>query len=137
MRLIEQIIDHAVTPHNLGQITTTIIPHVISVPNPPRSSTLGTQPSIPILLVPSSVEGKPPARPMLSDTRIVPSQGKTSNIEPSTIYVPPTHSNVVNPPSSLGHPLGAQPVTVQSSGGYGYQIPVGNHPPNPTGMPYA
>ena len=74
---------------------------------------------------------------MLSGTGIVPSQGQTSNIEPSIVYVPPTHTNVVNPPSSLGQPLGAQPVTVQTFGGYGYQIPIGNHPPNPTGMPYA
>ena len=46
---------------------------------------------------------------------------------------------MVNPPSSSGQPLGAQPVTIQSSGGNGYQIPVGSidHPPNPTGMPYA
>ena len=75
---------------------------------------------------------------MLFDTRIVTSQGHTSNIEPSTVYVPPTHSNVVNPPSNSGQPSGASPVTIQSSGGYGYQIPIGNinHPPNPTGTPY-
>ena len=81
--------------------------------------------------------GKPLARPTLSSTGIVPIQGKTSNIEPYIVYVPPTHTNVVNPASSSGHPLGAQPVTSQTSRGYGYQIPVGNHPPNPTGMPYA
>ena len=46
---------------------------------------------------------------------------------------------MVNPPSSLGQPSGAEPVTIQSSRGYGYHIPIGNinHPPNPTGMPYA
>ena len=132
MRPIELIIDHVVTPHNLGQITTPITSHVMSVPNPPRSSALGAQPSIPISLVPSNAGGKPPAQPTLFGTGIVPSQGHTYNIEPSIVYVPPTHTNVVNPPSSSGHPLGAQPVTIQSSGGYGYQIPVGNHPPNPT-----
>ena len=79
------------------------------------------------LLVP---RGATPARPTLSGTRIVPRQEQTSNIEPSIVYVPPTHTNVVNPPSSSGQPLGAQRITVQSSGGYGYQIPVGNinHP---------
>ena len=75
---------------------------------------------------------------MLFDTEIVPSQGQTSNIEPSTVYVPPTHTIVVNPPSSSGQPFEAQPVTIQSSGDYGYQIPIGNinHPPNPKGIPY-
>ena len=78
-------------------------------------------------------------RPMLSGTRIVPSQGWTYNIEPSIVYVPPTHTNVVNPPSSSGEPSGTQPITIQSSRGYGYQIPIGNinNPPNPIGMPYA
>ena len=47
-----------------------------------------------------------------------------SNIEQSIAYVPPTHTNVVNPPSSLGQPSGAQPIIIQSSGGYGYHIPV-------------
>ena len=70
-------------------------------------------------------------------TTLAITQGNISNIEPSTVFVPPTHTNVVNPPSSSSHPSGAQPVTDQSSRGYGYQIPIGNHPPNPTGMPYA
>ena len=120
MRPIEPIIDHVVTPHNLGQITNPITSHVMSVPNPPRSSVPGAQPSIPISSVPSSAGGKPRARPMLSSTRIVPSQGHTSNIEKSTVYVPPTHTSVVNPPSSSAQPLGAQPTTIQSFGGYGY-----------------
>ena len=113
----------------------------MSIPNPPRSSTHGAQHSIPISLIPSSAGGKPLARPTLFVTRIVPSQGQTSSIEKSTVYVPPTHTIVVNPPSNLGQPLGAQPVTNQTYLGYGYttnQVPVGNinYSPNPTGMPY-
>ena len=54
MRPIEPIIDHAVTPHNLGQNTTS---HVMSVPNPPRSSAPGAQPSIPVSALPFSAEG--------------------------------------------------------------------------------
>ena len=76
MRPIELIIDRAVTPHNLGQITTPITSHVMSIPNPPRSSAPGAQPSIPVSSVPSSAGGKPLTRPTLSGTRIVPSQGK-------------------------------------------------------------
>ena len=68
MRPIEPIIDHAVTPHNPGQITTPITSYVMSVPNPPRSSTPRSQPSVPVSSVPSSAGGKPPARPMLSST---------------------------------------------------------------------
>ena len=112
MRPIEPIIDRAVTPHNPGQITTHITSHVMSVPNPLRFSAHGAQPSIPILSVPSSVGGEPPTQPTLSVAKIVPSQGQTSNIAPSIVYVPPTHNNVANPPSSSGHPLGAQPVTI-------------------------
>ena len=138
MRPIEPIIDHAVTPHNRGQNTNPTTSHVMSVPNPPRSSAHGAQPSIPISSAPSGVEGKSPARPTLSSIEIVPSQEQKSNIEPSTVYVPPTHTNVVNPPSSSGQPLGAQPATIQSSRGYGYQIPVGsiNYPPNSTGISF-
>ena len=49
--------------------------------------------------------------------------------------------NIVNPPLSLGQPLGAQPVVSQASWGYGYpanQIPVGNmnYQPTPTGISY-
>ena len=84
MRPIEPIIDHAVMPNNPGKISTPITSHVIFVPNLPRSSTPGAQPSIPISSVPSSARGQPPVRPTLSG-----SQGQTSNIEPSTVYSPP------------------------------------------------
>ena len=59
MRPIELIIDRAVTPHNPGQITTPITCHVMYVPNPPRSSGPGAQPSILVSSVPSNVGGKP------------------------------------------------------------------------------
>ena len=136
MRPIELIIDRAVTLHNLGQSTTPITSHVMSVPNPPRYSAPRAQPLILVSPVPSSAGGKPPAQPMLSDTEVVPSQEKTSNIETSTVFVPPTHTHVVNPTSSSGQPSGAQLVTVKSSSGYGYQIPIGNHPSNPTETPH-
>ena len=45
------------------------------------------------------------------------------------MVVPPTKTNMVNPPSTSGQPLGAQPVVNQPSWGYGYpgnQLPVGN-----------
>ena len=80
MRPIEPIIDHAVTPQNPGQITTPITSHVMSVPNIPRSSTPGAQPSIHVLSVPSNVGGQPSTQPTLSDAEILPSQGQTSNI---------------------------------------------------------
>ena len=60
MRPIELIIDRPIKPHNLGQNTTSTSSHVMFVPNPPRSSTPGAQPSILILSLPSSAEGKPP-----------------------------------------------------------------------------
>ena len=83
----------------------------MSIPNLPRHFVPKIQSSIPVSYTPSSARGKPPTRPTLSDTRIVTSQRYTSNIEPSIVYVPPTHSNVVNPPSSSGQPSEAQPIT--------------------------
>ena len=105
MRPIEPIIDRTVTPHNPCQNTNPTTSHVMYVPNIPRSSAPRTQPSISISSLPSSAGGKPSSRPMLSSTIIISSQGQTSGIDQSTFYVPPTNTNVVNPPSSLGQPL--------------------------------
>ena len=66
MRPIELIIDRTITQHNLGQTTNPTTSHIMSVPNPPMSSALGAQPSIPISSLPSRVGGQPPTRPMLS-----------------------------------------------------------------------
>ena len=74
MRPIEPIIDHA--------ITTPITSHVMSVPNPPRSSAPGAQPSILVSSVPSNAWGKPLPQPMLSGTKIVPSQGVIPKVGP-------------------------------------------------------
>ena len=129
MRPIEPILDRNVTPHNLGQTNNPTTSHIMSIPNPPRSSTPGEQHSILVSSIPSSVRGQPPARPMLPVTGIVASHGQTSSIDKSTVYVPPTQTNVVNPPSSLSQPLGEQPVTNQTSCGYGYienKVPVEN-----------
>ena len=112
MRPIEPIIDFPLTPHNPIQISTPLTSYVMYVPNPPRYFASGAQPSNFVSSVPLNAGGKPPARPTLSDTRVVPSQGQTSNIETSTFFVPPTHTNVLNPPSSSGQSLGAQPVTI-------------------------
>ena len=112
MRPIEPIIDHPLTTHSPVQISTPLTSYVMSVPNPPRYFASGAQPSIPVSLVPSNAGGEPPERPTLSDAEILPSQGKTYNIESSTIFVPPTHTNVVNPPSNSGQRLGAQPIII-------------------------
>ena len=115
MRPIEPIIDRTMNPHNPGQTTNPTTSHIMSVPNPPRSSAPGAQHSIHVSSLPSSAGGKPPTRPTLSITGIVPSHGQASSIEKSIVYVPPTHINLVNPPSSSSHRLGVQPVTNQTS----------------------
>ena len=71
MKPIEFILDHAMNPHNIGQNTNPTTSHIISVPNRPGSSAPGEQHSIPILSIPSSAGGQPPAQPMLPVTRIV------------------------------------------------------------------
>ena len=80
MRPIEPIIDRPLTTHNPSQISTPLTSYVMSVPNPPRSFASGAQPSILVSSVPLNVGGQPLARPTLSDTGVVPSQGQTSNI---------------------------------------------------------
>ena len=75
MRPIELILDHIVTPHNLGQTSNPTASHIMSIPNPPRSFALGAQHSIHVSSIPSSVGVQPLARPTLSVTGIVPSQG--------------------------------------------------------------
>ena len=112
MRPIEPIIDRPLTTHILGQISTPLTSYVMSDPNPPRAFAYGAQPSIPVSSVPLNAMGQPPARPTLSDPGVVPSQEQTSNIETSIVFVPPTHNNVVNIPSSSGRPLGAQLVSI-------------------------
>ena len=109
MRPIESILDCTVTPHNPGQTTNPTTSHIMSVPNPPGSSAPGEQHSIHVSSIPSSAGGEPLARPTLSVIGIVASHEQTSSIEQSIVYVPPNHTNVVNPPFSSGQPLGAQP----------------------------
>ena len=102
MKPIEPIIDHAVTLHNPGQTTNPTTSLITFVPNPPTSFAPGEQHTIPVSSIPSSAAGKTLARPTLPVTGIVASNGQTSSIEQSTVYVPPTHTNVVNAPSSSG-----------------------------------
>ena len=90
MRPIEPIIDHPIIPHNPCQNTNPTTSHVMSIPNIPWSFSPRSQHSIPVSSLPSGAEGKPPAQPMLSRTRIVPSEEQTSGIEKSIVYVPPT-----------------------------------------------
>ena len=61
MRPIEPILDRTVTPHNPGQTSNPTTSHIMYVPNPPGSSAPGSQPSIHVLSLPSSVGGKPQA----------------------------------------------------------------------------
>ena len=58
------------------------------------------------------------------------------------MYVPPTHTNMVNPPSSLVQSSGVQHAVNQLSWGYGYptnQLPVVNinYQPTSTGTMYS
>ena len=80
-------------------------------------------------------------RPMLSTSGIVTNNRETSNVGQSTVYVPPTNTNVVNPPPSSGQTLVAQPIVHQPSWVYGYptnKIPIGNmnYQHTPIGISY-
>ena len=61
MKPIEPILDHAMTPHNPGQTTNPTTSHIMSVPNPLGTSTIGAQHSIHVSSIPSSSKGQPPA----------------------------------------------------------------------------
>ena len=80
---------------------------IMSIPNPLGSFAPRVQHSIHVSSSPSSAREKPVVWPTLSVTGTAPSQGQTSSIEKSTVYVPPTHTKD-NPPSSSGHPLGTE-----------------------------
>ena len=67
---------------------------------------------------------------------------QTFAIGQPTMVVPPTHINMVNPPSSSGQPLGVKPAVNQPSWGYGYptnQLPLVNinYQPISTGTMYS
>ena len=106
MKPIEPILDHIVTPHNPGQTTNPTTSCIMYVPNPPESFAPREQHSILVSSISSSAERQPLAQPMLHVTRFVASHGHTSSIEQSIVYVPPTHTNVVNPPSVQVSPWG-------------------------------
>ena len=106
MRPIEPILDCTMNPHNPRQTTNPTTSHIMSVPNPPGTFAPGAQHLILVSSIPNSAGGKPSAQPTLSSTGIVPSQGQTFGIEKSTVYIPPTHTNVVNPRSNSGQPWG-------------------------------
>ena len=57
---------------------------------------------------------------MSSVSGVATSVKQTSATRQSIVFVPPTNTNTVNPPSSLGQPSGVQPAIDQISWGYGY-----------------
>ena len=57
MRPIEPILDCTVTPHNPGQTSNPTASHIMSVPNPPKSSAPRAQHSIPVSSLAFSDEG--------------------------------------------------------------------------------
>ena len=57
---------------------------------------------------------------------IIASSGQVSAVAQPAVVNPPTNTNVVNPPSSSGQPLGVQPVNNLASWGYTY---LGTQPP--------
>ena len=91
-----------------------------SISSHPILSMAGGKPSVPVVFVPSNTRGKPSVRPTLPTSGIVTNNRKTSTVGKSTVYVPPTNTNMVSPPSSLVQPLVAQPVVNQPSWDYGY-----------------
>ena len=61
MRPIEPIIDHPLTTHSPGQISTPLTSYVISIPSPPSTFTSRAQPSILVLSVPLNAREQSPA----------------------------------------------------------------------------
>ena len=101
---------HGLSPHDPGQTSNPTFLNPRSVSSHPIPSIAGAKPSAQVVFVPSNIRGKPPVRPMLSVSGVVTSTRKTSTTGKSVVYVPPTHTNMVNPPSSSGQPLGVKPV---------------------------
>ena len=64
----------------------------------------GWKPLVLVVSIPSNVGGEPPMRPTLPTIGTVTSNRKTYDVGKSIVYVPPTNTDVLNPPSSPGHP---------------------------------
>ena len=106
------------TSHHPGQTYDPIVSNVRYVPIPPMTSMDGGKPSTPIALEPFNARGKPPKRSMLPTSGVVTNNRHTSTTGPSSLYVLPTNTNIVNPPLSSSQALRAQPVVNQASWGY-------------------
>ena len=98
-----------------GQTSDPTVANVRYVSSPPRSSRARGKPSTPIISVPYSVGGKPPTRSTLPSNGVDTQNRQASNAGTSTVYVPPTNTNIVNPPLISGQPLGAQPIVNKAS----------------------
>ena len=136
---IDDLLDRGVTPHNTGQTSnpTPTISHPRSVSSPPIPSMAGGKPSVPVASIPSNVGGKPPVQVMSSVSGVSTSFRQTSIARQFAMFVPPTNTNMVNPPSSCSQPLGVQLAVDQTSWGYGYpgnQLHVGNMNYQPTSI---
>ena len=59
---------------------------------------------------------------MSSVSVIITSSGQVLSIAQPAVLIPPTNTNVVNPTSSSGQPLGVKPVNNPTSWGYTYPI---------------
>ena len=127
------------TPQYLGQ-TSNSAPTVSSsrsISSPPIPSMDGGKASVPVVSIPSNIEGQPPARVMSSVSGVSTSFRQTSIARQFAMFVPPTNTNMVNPSSSSGQPLGLQPIVNQPFWGSGYpgnQLHVGNMNYQPTSI---
>ena len=129
------------TSHHLGQTYDPTVSNVRYVPGPPMTYMSRGQPSNLVTLVPFNFGGESLARSTLPASGFVTNNRQTPTACPSSVYVPPTNTNIVNPPLSLGQPLGEQPVVNQVFWGYRYlenQVPIRNmnYQPTPTSISY-
>ena len=144
MAPIDDLPPRGVTPHNLGKTYNPIVSNPRFVFSPPIPSVAGGQSSAQV--VSSNTWRQPPAKVVPIVSGVIPSVRQTPPVGQPTVIVPPTNTNMVNPPSSLGQLSGVQPAVNQSSWGYVYprnQPPVGsiNYQPTSTwamylGIPY-
>ena len=89
-----------------------------------------TRPSIPVMVVGkstnqvmsahSNIGGQPPMQVTSSISVIISSSGQVAAVAQPTVVIPPTNTNVVPTPCSIGQPLGPQPFNNTTYWGYTY-----------------
>ena len=107
---------------NLGPNDNPTVSHLGPIATPSIPVMVGWESTNQVMSANSNAGEKPPVWVTSSVSGTISSSGQVAAISQPTVVIPPTNTNVVPPPSSLGQPSGVQPINNPSSLGYTYPI---------------